>query len=1280
MPTAARTLLATAWTELDRTAGRRGVDELLAAWPARRPPAHAASHVALQMLERWQAVDEQVEPIDEILTQGAHLGGTLHRAALLDALGLLHGRVAHRDRAAMGRHLDAEAVRDRLARRRHARSLALRLACRVLAALPDPLPDPQALLLAEPLATIAGRRDLGWPLRTAALAAAAHCLPPQHARRRLGALAEARDEDPWVRVEAMERLFERLPPPKARAWLTQLCEGPRGAATGDPGAFVRARAMPLAARVGHTGLLEALLGADEPSEHVRAQAAAALAAVAPGSPALARALRDPTTPMAVAASIVTTACAAPSWAEAPPDLVGHALRGPPEVQAMALDAVQERLLPDPPALPWCAEALATWAPSLAAPTVDDDRSVAARLLHSTLRCLADPPRREALLQVWRWSRSVPEGTRRRFRRGALAGLSEPALLEVLEVAAADDLDLSAWPLRTGWCLQRGLRSQRSPWRLLHEVGHPRPDKRQAHSHLVDAVSTAPLVALSRRMSEVTPTAVPGQPVARPDTLWWGHDHPLPRHLLGVTRAPGRSVRFASPGRRTRLTLRGPATLARARLNLAYPRLAAAREASVTTRRTEGRVAYHAELERLGFHLEEQPAAWPMWALVEEALRAALATDSNTLGQLAVFATGALAAWVLVDVWQQAQVRRWRRSIPLVVGGWGSRGKSGTERLKAALFHGHGHTVIAKTTGCEAMVVASIPDRPPTEIFLYRPYDKATIVEQRHVVAMAARLGTDVMLWECMALNPRFVDILQQGWMRDDLSTLTNTYPDHEDIQGPSGRDVADVIARFTPPGTAVLTTEQHMTPVLRDAARERRTRFTAVPPAAWQTLPADLLARIPYDEHPRNVALVVRMADALGIPMDRALATIGDHVVPDLGVLKVYGPTRLEDRDVRFINGMSANERAGFLSNWRRMALSDLPETAGLDDSLVVLVNNRADRPARQEVFARIAACDVQADVLAVIGTNVAAFGEAYRRARHERLRPTWKALAVDELPDALARHLRRHPHPLDRAWQRVAPLGLDPAASERLRAVAAGPLDALQRAVRAGEGTPAERWLREVVWLHRIAHGELEADAAIATALDVLAARTLLVLDPGASGDQVLHQVLRPTPPQADVRILGCSNIKGTGLDFVYRWVTVDDVLRRCAALLDTRDTTTARRHLQALAPGPRSGVADLQATQRTLDQLEAEARHPGLQSDVTHLRNLLQTALASAEHARDGARSARPSDGVHRWVHRSLDGFDSVRRRHAADTLYDDLVHERVGMARAAGLAKALVARQKV
>ena len=177
-----------------------------------------------------------------------------------------------------------------------------------------------------------------------------------------------------------------------------------------------------------------------------------------------------------------------------------------------------------------------------------------------------------------------------------------------------------------------------------------------------------------------------------------------------------------------------------------------------------------------------------------------------------------------------------------------------------MIQGMGYSLFAKTTGCEAMMVAGIPGAPPEELFLYRPYDKASITEQRVVLKHAAQFDAQVLLWECMALNPRYVNILQNDWMKDDFTTLTNAYPDHEDIQGPTGLDVAQTISQFIPAKGHAVTTEQHMIPSSGKSMGalehiKRAIRLGLAP------LGRDVLDLLPYNEHPKNIALVLGLAD-----------------------------------------------------------------------------------------------------------------------------------------------------------------------------------------------------------------------------------------------------------------------------------------------------------------------------------------------------------------------------------------------------------------------------------
>ena len=284
-----------------------------------------------------------------------------------------------------------------------------------------------------------------------------------------------------------------------------------------------------------------------------------------------------------------------------------------------------------------------------------------------------------------------------------------------------------------------------------------------------------------------------------------------------------------------------------------------------------------------------PALGALDGLARDFLHYAVRSEGNRLPHVGAYAAAVLIAMLARSVVTRRAIDKDRKAMPLSVGGWGTRGKSGTERIKAGLFQGLGYEVLVKTTGCEAMFIHAIPGLLAHEVFIYRPYDKATIWEQRGVLNLGARLGVRVFLWECMALQPDLVNLLSAQWMRDDYSTVTNAYPDHEDVQGPAGYDVAQVISEFVPPDGRLFTTEDQMLPLTcASKAKSKNTSIRAIGERESALLGDDVLARFPYHEHPKNIALVAALAQALGIPSSVAIVEMADYVVPDLGVLKTY--------------------------------------------------------------------------------------------------------------------------------------------------------------------------------------------------------------------------------------------------------------------------------------------------------------------------------------------------------------------------------------------------------
>jgi poly-gamma-glutamate synthase PgsB/CapB len=683
---------------------------------------------------------------------------------------------------------------------------------------------------------------------------------------------------------------------------------------------------------------------------------------------------------------------------------------------------------------------------------------------------------------------------------------------------------------------------------------------------------------------------------------------------------------------------------------------------------------------------------------------------NKLSHLAAYATVTLAAFLVRGVAIRRSIENDREAIPLVIGGWGTRGKSGTERLKAALFQGLGHEVLVKTTGCEAMFIHGIPGQTAREVFIYRPYDKATVWEQRDLLSLARSLGARVFLWECMALQPDLVNLLQAQWMRDDYSTITNAYPDHEDVQGPSGYDVANVISEFVPTKGHLLTSEEQMLPLLRERAKERGSSVRVIGARDADLLADDLLARFPYAEHPRNIALVAGLARALGVPSAVALAEMADHVVPDLGVLKEYPTVPHRGRTLSFVNGMSANERTAALGNWIRTGFEEHDVDRDPKTWLVTVVNNRGDRVARSEVFARFLVEDIAAHRHVLIGTNVAglrAFIDDALKKHLAAISPTHELAGdgTERLHMARARvdrafaRLKIGQTDADSVLAELAVLGA-PALERALIEPLLEPSEPGERYERARafveEGIPSDydpdlrpfvvsaiAKRRTVRAIHAIVGRDLGAnptaiDVAFARAYRAILAESIIAIDdPQATGDQILDAVARAVPPGAHARIMGCQNIKGTGLDFVYRWVSIDTVAKYLGKLgAEAREDR--EEALRALAIHGDYGLLEARlALGRVEAARDADPQAGSLPYDLALSR--LREVVDKRERALSTRRTKSVGETMRSVIGKTFDYLDATRRRRMANELLEALVTGRVSHAAAAKRMREIVARAK-
>lgn len=905
-------------------------------------------------------------------------------------------------------------------------------------------------------------------------------------------------------------------------------------------------------------------------------------------------------------------------------------------------------------------------------------------------------------------------------------LSGMFLGRMLAVLAQNDHGFELERSGRGWRVWRGHRFGFRLWRWLHEMRHPSPDKRQAFRHTIGRWFRGSFHAPSGILAELAETKVPGEPLQMAGEGGWRPYLPLVDELISaldedvsqgplhLVTAEGVTEIEAPRSLLARFRARHALTVDFAR----YARLRNWHEGSQGEPR-----AYLSAIRELGFRIRllghadaagrlppTDPAVarffplpvaglssdWDLWYRFKNYF---FSVFENSLFELALFASGSMIFFLARHLSLNHLIRRARANVPLVIGGWGTRGKSGTERIKAALFCALGYNVVSKTTGCEAMFLHGQAYDELREMFLFRPYDKATIWEQYNVLRLAEKLGCEVFLWECMALTPAFVQLLQRRWMKDDIATITNTFPDHEDLQGPAGINIPEVMTNFIPERRRLLTSEEQMRPILATAADALGTSLRGVGWLESGMLAPDVLARFPYQEHPDNIALVVALADELGVPEDFALKAMADCVVADLGVLKVYPAAKINGRRLSFANGMSANERFGCLGNWQRLGFDAMTPESDPEVVISTVVNNRADRVSRSRVFAGILVDDLSADYHFLIGSNLAGLQGYIREswlasAAAMTLWPDTQAGAPAAVLAEFARRLRIPHRPVDVERRLRAMLrGQGLVAVEEGVACWRDPerLSAVLQAAGCVQVEPTVRSVADaVVSLNEYAafavRLETETDRRRLDAdfRDLLwrwfARKLVVVEDYHASGDQIIGLIAERTPPGLENKVMGIQNIKGTGLDFVYRWQAWDFCQRACEAM-KSQDPAIAERGLTALAGFHEYGVLCEQHVEESLADIDRSGslQLERQQASLAVIRSNLDGAM---RQVRLGMQARRTAGRLERLLN-AIEGFfdvgDAVSRRRRADLIYRDLAAERISHSRAAMELQALNKRQK-
>ena len=328
--------------------------------------------------------------------------------------------------------------------------------------------------------------------------------------------------------------------------------------------------------------------------------------------------------------------------------------------------------------------------------------------------------------------------------------------------------------------------------------------------------------------------------------------------------------------------------------------------------------------------------------------------------LAVAGAGAAEYWLH---------RRRLRRIPIRVHVNGTRGKSSVTRLIAAGLRAGGVRTCAKTTGTLPRFI--MPDG--REFPVFRPA-RTNIIEQLRIVRAAEANAAEALVIECMALQPYLQWLSEARMVRATCAVITNARADHLDVMGPGEQDVALALAGMTPHGGVLYTTERRHLETFREAAVDRSSELVNITEEEVAAVTEKELDGFPYIEHAENLALALRVCEALGVNRNTALR--GMHAAsPDPGAMLDH-ELDFFGRRVVLVNAFAANDPESTEHLWR-MALDRYPELI----RRVAVFNCRADRADRSRQLGQALAAWPAADRVVLIGSGTHFFTRAAVRA-----------------------------------------------------------------------------------------------------------------------------------------------------------------------------------------------------------------------------------------------------------------------------------------------------------
>ena len=307
-------------------------------------------------------------------------------------------------------------------------------------------------------------------------------------------------------------------------------------------------------------------------------------------------------------------------------------------------------------------------------------------------------------------------------------------------------------------------------------------------------------------------------------------------------------------------------------------------------------------------------------------------------------------------------------IPIRIHVNGSRGKSSVTRLIAGGLRAGGLKTLAKTTGTAPRII----DENGQDRVIHR-LRSASIGEQVRLLRNFAKKKPDVVVMECMAVNPQYQWVSEHKMIKSTTSVITNVRPDHLDEMGLTLKDNAKSLSNTIPYNGNMVTIEgdlnrdgqldildQQIDEIFIDVTKKRNTRLFH---ATSNNIPLGYMDKFEYLEHVDNVALALEVCKLNGIDEEKAL----DGMIksqPDPGATFIW-ELNISGINNYFVNLLAANDPASTYSVYKQL----MPRIENFP--LCIFLNTRYDRRYRTQQLLDLVFNKIKPAMLIIRGENL---------------------------------------------------------------------------------------------------------------------------------------------------------------------------------------------------------------------------------------------------------------------------------------------------------------------